>query len=168
MLLPAFNKIAIAFEDVVTPTDVGFKSQILNEIIFSLTKLKAPVKELLAAVSLTHAAEGNKNTMWTDSERYPNIADTDMASTRCYHRNMGLTSDFLFKAIQHIEAELEDLLKASRYFQSFDVRELTSGMPVRKLLRMPSLKWSTVCGDEVSDKLSIKEAFRPLPSTWWK
>jgi DNA mismatch repair protein MSH3 len=78
VLLPAFNKIAIAFDAVENPTDVGFKSGVLNDIIYSLPKLKEPMKTLMEAVSLKNAAEGSKDTMWTDSERYPKIADADM------------------------------------------------------------------------------------------
>lgn len=36
------------------------------------------MKELLGAVSLKRAAEGNKDTMWTDPERYPSIVDADL------------------------------------------------------------------------------------------
>ncbi|GLB35404.1 putative DNA-binding domain of DNA mismatch repair MUTS family protein [Lyophyllum shimeji] len=129
ILLPAFHRIAVAFGAVGTPSDVGLKSSLLNEIIFSLPKLKEPISELLAAVSLKHAAEGRKDIMWTDPERYPKIADADMA-------------------IQHIEVELEDQLKA-----------------IRKLLRIPSLKWSSVAGDDYLVEVKRSEN-RPIPDHW--
>ena len=77
-ILKAFNKIAIAFDSFDNPSDVGFNSKLLNEIIFSLPKLKEPMKDLLGIMSLKKAAEGKKDTMWNDPERYPNIADMDM------------------------------------------------------------------------------------------
>jgi len=78
IILPAFKKIADGFDVVQSPSDVGFKSRILNDILFALPKLKGPMKELLDVVSLKNAAEGKKDTMWNDPERYPTIADVDM------------------------------------------------------------------------------------------
>jgi DNA mismatch repair protein MSH3 len=78
ILLPAFNKVACAFEDVNTPASVGLKSPVLNEIISSFPKLKEPMKDLLAAVNLRKASEGKKDSMWIDLERYPDIIDADM------------------------------------------------------------------------------------------
>ncbi|KAF8061576.1 DNA mismatch repair protein MSH3 [Lyophyllum atratum] len=129
ILLPAFNKVAVAFGTVATPPDVGFKSSLLNEIIFSFPKLQEPMKELMSAISLKHSADGKKDAMWTDPERYPDIADADMA-------------------IQHVAVELEDQLKA-----------------IRKLLRMPSLKWTTVAGDEYLVEVKRSEN-RPIPDHW--
>lgn len=78
ILLPAFAKIAEAFDEVDRPEDVGFKSTILNDIISSLPKLKGPMKELMSAVRLKEAAEGRKETMWTDEEKYPDLIDNIM------------------------------------------------------------------------------------------
>ena len=68
----------MAFDAVESPIDVGFKSTVLNDIIYSLPKLKESMANLMGAVSLKNAAEGRRDIMWTDSERYPKIADTDM------------------------------------------------------------------------------------------
>jgi len=78
VLLPAFNKVASAFEDVDTPASVGLESPVLNEIISSFPKLREPIKVLLRAVNLKKASEGKKDAMWTDLERYPGIIDADM------------------------------------------------------------------------------------------
>lgn len=78
VLLPAFNKIAVAFDGVVNLADVGFQSHLLNGIILSLPKLKQPIQGLLSAISLKKAAEGRMDTLWTDPERYPVIADIDI------------------------------------------------------------------------------------------
>ncbi|KAF4615129.1 hypothetical protein D9613_003157 [Agrocybe pediades] len=94
ILLPAFQKVALAFENV-DMENTGVKSSILNEIITSLPKLKGPVKDLLEAVNLKQAAEGNKETMWNDPDTYPEIIDADMAITM-------------------IETELKDELTAIR------------------------------------------------------
>ncbi|KAG6896947.1 hypothetical protein C0992_005153 [Termitomyces sp. T32_za158] len=94
VLLPAFNKVAQAFEIFSSPSDVGFKSSLLNEIIFSFPKLKGPMKELTSAIRLDQAAEGQKDKMWVDPERYPEISDADVA-------------------IQFVDVELDDQLKAS-------------------------------------------------------
>ncbi|KAG5354224.1 hypothetical protein C0989_003737 [Termitomyces sp. Mn162] len=129
VLLPAFNKIGQAFDNFESPSDVGFRSSLLNEIVFLLPKLKGPMKELMSAIRLDQAAEGRKDIMWTDLERYPEISDADVA-------------------IQFVNVELDDQLKA-----------------IRKLLRMPSLQWTTHLKDEflVEHKNSDK---RPIPDHW--
>ncbi|KDR81784.1 hypothetical protein GALMADRAFT_152606 [Galerina marginata CBS 339.88] len=95
ILLPAFNKVALAFPNVNKAEDVGLKSTILNEIIASLPKLKEPIGELLQIVNLKEAAEGSKDSMWTDEERYPEIINSAMS-------------------LQVIEFELTEELKAVR------------------------------------------------------
>lgn len=80
VLLGAFNKVALAFDSFETSEDVGFKSSVLNDVIFSLPKLKQPMKDLLKEVSLKKAAEGRKDTMWINPEKYPQIADIDLVS----------------------------------------------------------------------------------------
>ena len=76
----AFNKVALAFDSFDTRADVGFKSSVLNDVIFLLPALKQPMKDLLNEVSLKKAAEGRKDTMWINSEKYPQIADIDLVS----------------------------------------------------------------------------------------
>ncbi len=80
ILLPAFNKIAIAFDDVdpSDPSSVGLNSSVLSLIITSLPRLKGPVKELLQIVNIKKAGEDKKDMMWNDPERYPAIIDSDM------------------------------------------------------------------------------------------
>jgi hypothetical protein len=78
VLLQAFNKIATAYHLFESPSDVGFKSKILNDILFSLPKLKDPIKGFLGDISLKKASEGRLDTMWTDPEKYPSIADIDL------------------------------------------------------------------------------------------
>ncbi|KAG6841688.1 hypothetical protein C0991_008326 [Blastosporella zonata] len=109
--------------------NVGFESNLLNEIIFSLPKLKQSMKELLGAVHLQQAAKGKKDAMWTDPDRYPDISDADMA-------------------IQFVDVELEDQLKA-----------------IRKLLRTPSLQWATNGKDEFLVEHRNSDN-RPIPDHW--
>ncbi|CAA7265435.1 unnamed protein product [Cyclocybe aegerita] len=95
VLLLAFKKIADAYDDFDSPASVGLKSGILNEIISSLPKLKEPVRKLLEIVNLKKAADGKRDEMWNDRERYPDIVDADMS-------------------LQCIDHELADELKAIR------------------------------------------------------
>ncbi|KAG6845191.1 hypothetical protein H0H87_012748 [Tephrocybe sp. NHM501043] len=129
VLLPAFNKMALAFDDFASPPDVGFESSLLNDIIFSFPKLKEPLKELLSIVRLQKAAEGDKVAMWKDPERYPEISDAEMA-------------------IQFIDVELEDQLKA-----------------IRKLLRMPALQWTSNMNHEFLVEHRTSDN-RPIPDHW--
>lgn len=73
VLLPAFNKIATAFEPVTSPSEVGFRSPILNDVMYTLPKLKAPIQDLLRVFSLAMAAEGKKDSMWTDPDKFPEL-----------------------------------------------------------------------------------------------
>ncbi|KAF8959081.1 DNA mismatch repair protein MSH3 [Flammula alnicola] len=129
VLLPAFNKVAVAFAHADGPESVGLKSSVLNGIISSLPKLKDPMSELLKAVDLKKAADGKKDSIWTDWDRYPEISDADMS-------------------LQVIHMELTEELKA-----------------IRKLLRMPSLQWTTVAIDDhlIEVKRSDKRA---IPENW--
>lgn len=51
---------------------------VLNEVFFSLPKLKEPMKRLLDDIVLKKAKEGRKDAMWQDPEKYPAIADIDL------------------------------------------------------------------------------------------
>ncbi|PFH52420.1 hypothetical protein AMATHDRAFT_140149 [Amanita thiersii Skay4041] len=128
-IFPAFRKVANAFQLVESPSEVGLKSVLLSNIIFSLPRIREPVIETLGAISLKKALEGEKEEMWTDPERYPAIDDAKMA-------------------IQHVEAELEEELKKAR-----------------RQLRLPSLQWTSVAGDEYIIEVKRSDK-RPIPDTW--
>lgn len=57
-----------------------FRSKLLNEIILSLPKLKSPVREYLSAISLKSAAEGKKESLWTNTQRFPKLAEFALVS----------------------------------------------------------------------------------------
>jgi DNA mismatch repair protein MSH3 len=59
------------------PVDVGFKSCVLNDIMSALPRLRGPMKELMGAINVKKAAEGNKIEMWTDPDKYSMVAETD-------------------------------------------------------------------------------------------
>ncbi|KAI6103556.1 muts domain V-domain-containing protein [Pisolithus sp. B1] len=94
-LLPAFNKVANAFDGLVNEPGGGFTSKLLNEIALALPKLKAPMRDLLGAVSLKEAAQGNKMSLWKDDEKYPALVE-------------------LHLMIQTVESELSEELKRIR------------------------------------------------------
>ncbi len=66
------------------PSDVGFDSTLLNDIIFSLQHVKGPVVDMLSIVNLNEAADGKKATMWVDPERYPDVLDRDLVCFLCF------------------------------------------------------------------------------------
>jgi len=80
IILSAFDKIANAYGSFADLSDVGFKSKVLNDIIFTLPKLKEPMKGLLSTISLKRATEGRKDTMWIDPDTYPAIAEIDLVT----------------------------------------------------------------------------------------
>ncbi|KAF9069829.1 DNA mismatch repair protein MSH3 [Rhodocollybia butyracea] len=95
ILLSAFKKVAFAFEPMEDPSGVGFDSPLLNKIIFALPSLRSLVNELMQTICLKRAAEGAKDELWLDKEKYPNIEET----------RMGLLS---------VEVELQEMLKSIR------------------------------------------------------
>ncbi|KAF9477374.1 hypothetical protein BDN70DRAFT_881277 [Pholiota conissans] len=128
ILLPAFNKVARAFDPSENECD-QLKSDILNNIINSLPRLMEPMKEILKAVDLKKVAEGDKTSIWNDWDRHPEIEDAQMS-------------------LQAIEIELNDELAAAR-----------------KVLRMPSLQWTTVAIDDHLIEVRKSEN-RPIPDNW--
>ncbi|KAF9264759.1 hypothetical protein L218DRAFT_972361 [Marasmius fiardii PR-910] len=134
VLLPAFNKIAIAFEPFSDPSHCGFTSTVLNDIVFALPQLREPVQGLLDAISIPSAAEGRKETLWKDPEKYPHLED-------CHD----LTNKQLLRIA---EAELMDELKS-----------------IRKLLKLPSLEWTSVAGEEYLVEIKNTDK-RPIPPAW--
>jgi DNA mismatch repair protein MSH3 len=113
VLLQAFNKIATAYDSFEGPPDVGFKSKILNDILFSLPKLKNPINGFLGDISLKKASEGRMDMMWTDPEKYPSIADIDLVCVSSLSILKGCSIKY-GKAIQAVEVELQEELKLSR------------------------------------------------------
>lgn len=93
-MLPAFNRIAIAFPPFECSAAVGFKSALLNGIFYTLPLLREPVQQLIDAVVLKKAAAGIKAEMWVDPERYPEIADADGVSARGFIWHLRLLLNF--------------------------------------------------------------------------
>lgn len=80
ILLPALKRVATAFDDFDGASLGDFRSELLNEIVLSLPKLKSPVQEYLNAISLKGATEGKKESLWTDTERFPKITEYALVS----------------------------------------------------------------------------------------
>jgi len=81
-LLLAFERIGNVFtEDFRTPADVGLKSPILNEIVYSLPKLRPIIKEYIGVVNIDQAKEGSKELMWQNPDRFPGLVE---AAEVCY------------------------------------------------------------------------------------
>ena len=72
-MLPAFSRIASAFQPITRPEDAPFKSPLLNDIVTALPELREPMRYILDNVDLKAAKEGKKETIWTDPDKYPDI-----------------------------------------------------------------------------------------------
>jgi DNA mismatch repair protein MSH3 len=77
VLVKYFKKAAVAFESFDKPKDIGFNSDILNNIIYSLVNLQKPIKELEGMVLFKEALQGNKHKMYADAEKYPELQEFD-------------------------------------------------------------------------------------------
>ncbi|KAF8121921.1 muts domain V-domain-containing protein [Boletus edulis] len=129
ILLPALNRVGMAFDGFEEGTLGDFRSRLLNEIVLSLPKLKFPIREYLSAISLKNAVEGKKEFLWTNTQRFPKLTDFALM-------------------IQTVETELDEELKR-----------------IRKILRMPSLQWTSVSGIEFLVELKKSEN-RDVPVSW--
>ncbi|EIM90301.1 DNA mismatch repair protein MSH3 [Stereum hirsutum FP-91666 SS1] len=125
VLLPAFNKVAIIFPAMDNVSDVGFKSPILNDIIATLPRLREPVQELISMIVLKRAAEGDKTLMWSDSEKYPALAEADMG-------------------IQAVEMDLADELKSIRRVLKKPALQWSSSRGDEYLVEIPKAESSRV------------------------
>jgi DNA mismatch repair protein MSH3 len=79
--LPALGRVATAFNGFEEDSLGDFHSKLLNEIVLALPKLKCPIREYLGAISLKSAAEGKKESLWTDTQRFPKLAEYTLVST---------------------------------------------------------------------------------------
>ncbi|KAF9218263.1 hypothetical protein BS17DRAFT_798646 [Gyrodon lividus] len=95
IFLPALNRVATAFDSFTDESCAHFRSKLLNDIVLSLPKLKSPIRDHLGAISLKDAAQGKKESLWTDTQRCPALVD---------HQLM----------IQTVETELGEELKRIR------------------------------------------------------
>lgn len=78
ILLPAFDKVANAFDATPSAANVALKSKVLNDIISSLPRLKEPMKDILKNINLQKVAQGDKTSIWTDWDKHPEIEDAKM------------------------------------------------------------------------------------------
>ncbi|KAF8831364.1 hypothetical protein HHX47_DHR1000478 [Lentinula edodes] len=97
ILLPAFKKIAFAFEPMrdSDSSQAGFNSPLLNDMIHAFPALRSSITELIGSICIKRAAEGRKDQLWLDKEKYPRIEET----------RMGLHA---------VEIELREMLKTVR------------------------------------------------------
>ncbi|KAF5365702.1 hypothetical protein D9758_003271 [Tetrapyrgos nigripes] len=77
-LIAAFDKVAKAFKPFIDISAVGFRSRLLNEIIFVLPTLLSTIQEVAGAIRTKEALEGNKTDLWTDPDKYPKVEETAM------------------------------------------------------------------------------------------
>lgn len=69
---------ATAFDSLVDEPGGGFRSKLLNEIVLALPKLKLPMRDLLGDISLKDASQGNKVSLWKDTEKCPELVELDL------------------------------------------------------------------------------------------
>nr|GAT43998.1 DNA mismatch repair protein [Mycena chlorophos] len=79
MLLQTFHKLGAAFPSTETAAAIGFKSPILNRVIFSLPPLLEPMRQLLDELEISEAESDNKARLWTDPQKFPKIETHTMA-----------------------------------------------------------------------------------------
>lgn len=81
-------------------------------------------------ILLKKAAEGDMVSMWSNSEKYPELAEAEMG-------------------LQAVEMDLVDELKSSKSTHQF-LSAILTDIIVRRVLKKPALQFTTARGDEVS------------------
>jgi hypothetical protein len=81
--LKAFNKVATTFSSFQTesPDEVGFRSPLLNNLIWALPRLRTAVQALIGEVNLVQLDLQNKSNIWTNVDRWPGIEDAATVSS---------------------------------------------------------------------------------------
>jgi DNA mismatch repair protein MSH3 len=130
ILLVAFRKVSSAFEPFGQPADVGLNSPLLCSIIYSIPLIKERIDEIVNCISLQEAAEG---CLVSPRVQSLSVHRTDVVQENIW-RDPSKYPDVLdnIEVLQCVDGEMQDELKA-----------------IRKLLRMPSLQWTTVATEEV-------------------
>lgn len=64
-------------------SQAGFKSPLLNDMIHAFPALRSSITELIGHICMKRAAEGRKDELWLDKEKYPRIEETRMVSGDC-------------------------------------------------------------------------------------
>ncbi|EPQ58610.1 hypothetical protein GLOTRDRAFT_137270 [Gloeophyllum trabeum ATCC 11539] len=129
IVLRAFQKAALAFPSADATEPAQFRSKLLQDILTALPRLREPVQSVLSEVSLKIMEAGDKEGMWLDADKYPDIAEYAAAA-------------------QAAEAELTEELES-----------------IRKVLKKPSLSWTTVANEEYLVEIR-KDENRNIPATW--
>lgn len=70
----------MAFDGLVDEPGGGFRSKLLNEIVLALPKLKIPMRDLLNTISLKEASQGNKVSLWKDTDKFPELVEFELVS----------------------------------------------------------------------------------------
>ncbi|PSS32179.1 hypothetical protein PHLCEN_2v2052 [Hermanssonia centrifuga] len=157
ILLPAFNKVATCFNPVDTPDQAGFQSLILNEILYTMPKLRGPIKDALDAISLTVAKEGKKESMWSNEDKFPEIEGIKVS-------------------IQVVESELVDeLRKIRRYlkrpalqYSTVAGEEYVLELKKSELKEVPA-RWTVVSATKYMRRLRSPEIIEKLQQrAQWK
>lgn len=104
----AFRKIGDAFEGFETPKDVGFESHVLNDVIYSLPKLRIPIKGLIDSIRIEQAVEGKKELMWIEPDNFPGLVDAAVVRA-CL--DLARLKTHVNKLLQTAEIELAEELK---------------------------------------------------------
>jgi DNA mismatch repair protein MSH3 len=149
--LTAFSRAASTFEPFEKLEDVGFKSSLLNDIVFAIPKIKGPLKAIVDTINLQKAKEGNLTELWRDEEKYPALDDCKLVS---YISSLwpGVSPNELMQAIASVESEMEQHLKEGLCSKVIQDSSLIR-FEVRKQIRRPGLNWITVSGIDVGSAL---------------
>ncbi|KDQ20147.1 hypothetical protein BOTBODRAFT_27560 [Botryobasidium botryosum FD-172 SS1] len=72
-LLTAFERIASTFEPFENPSQTGFTTSLLRDIVTSLPTVREPIVQLLQDIDLGKARKEVKDELWKDVKKYPEI-----------------------------------------------------------------------------------------------
>lgn len=87
-LVTAFYKLGQAFPTVDNVDSIGFKSSILNKVVYTLPTLVTPAAAILLDLNTKKATEGKISELWNDPEKYPSVLEAQLVCIliKCCHR----------------------------------------------------------------------------------
>ena len=74
-ILTSFKRISTTFEPFNSPSEVGCKSQLLNELIDPLPRIRRLVDGFLEQIDTKKASENEIADLWVDEEKFPAITN---------------------------------------------------------------------------------------------
>ncbi|KZS90218.1 hypothetical protein SISNIDRAFT_457723 [Sistotremastrum niveocremeum HHB9708] len=156
-VLSAFQRISTTFPSFTVPQDVGFKSAMLNELVFPLPQLRTPVQEIMAEIDMNKARLNELSGLWRDEDKYEAVGNAN-------YNIMFLESDLQ----DHLKEVRKTLHRPSLQYKTIAGEEFLIEVPNEDSASVPA-SWTRVSKTKkdtryhspfIQDKLREREEYK--------